>query len=77
MRRASITLALLGLLLLVGCGTLDQQFVKAVDDSWAVIGPEYQAYVQADPTLDAGTKKIRVNSAKTLSDLLQQAKAAK
>lgn len=63
-------------LVLPGCGTLDQQFITAVDDSWQVIGPEYEAYIAADPALDAGTKKIRTNSAKTLSDLIAAAKAS-
>jgi len=63
-------------LVLPGCGTLDQAFVKAVGDSWDVIGPEYVAYVQNDTTLDAGTKKIRENSAKSLSELIAAAKAS-
>ena len=76
MKRYLVVFLFFAIVALPGCGTLDQQFVKAVDDSWQVMGPEYAAYVQNDPNLDAGTKKIRANSAKSLSELIAAAKAS-
>lgn len=60
--------------LLTGCCGLNAAFVKATDDSWQVIGPEYEAYVAGDAKLDEGTKKIRLNSAKTFTALIDEAK---
>lgn len=56
-----------------GC-SLNAQFVDAVDRTWATIGPEYQAYVDADATLDDNTKETRKRTAETLTLLIEEAK---
>lgn len=60
------------LLLAAGC-SLNSQFVSAVDGAWDAIGPEYTAYVQADPALDADTKTTRLRTAQLLTELLEEA----
>lgn len=55
-----------------GC-VVNRQFAEAVQDAWSVIGPEYQAYVEADPNLDELQKQIRLDTAKQLTLLLKEA----
>lgn len=64
-----------GLIVAALCGcTVNQQFVSAVDRSWKLIGPEYTAYVLADENLQPESKATRIRTAKTLSELLEEAK---
>jgi len=63
------------LLFSLGCGTLDKEFVASVDASWQAIGPEYTAYVAADPKLSAETKALRTRTAELLTKLIEEGKA--
>jgi hypothetical protein len=49
-------------------------FVKGVNAGLSQIGPEYKAYVQADPNLDEDSKKIRLRTLVELMHLLEEAK---
>lgn len=53
--------------------SLNSQFVSAVDGAWDVIGPEYTAYVAADPALDDDTKATRIRTAQLLTELIAEA----
>jgi hypothetical protein len=53
--------------------SLNSQFVDAVDGAWSVIGPEYTAYVQADPKLDDDTKTTRLRTAQLLTETIAEA----
>jgi len=64
--------ASLVLLCSFGC-VVNRQFAEAVQEAWSVIGPEYQAYVEADPNLDELQKQIRLDTAKQLTLLLEEA----
>lgn len=55
-----------------GC-TLNAQFVDAVDETWAVVGPRYCAYVQADPQLDEESKTTRLRTAQLLTETIAEA----
>lgn len=46
-------------LFLTGCPSLRESYVDAQIAFEAAIGPEYSAYVQADPELDDGQKALR------------------
>jgi hypothetical protein len=72
MRRALVG-TVVALLLCAGC-SINREFVYAVDTSWSVIGPEYTAYVDADPRLDETSKAIRKRTAETLTRLIEKAK---
>lgn len=61
------------MLTLAGC-TLNAAFVRQVDSHTALILPEYQAYVAADPALGATSKRIRTQSAQALRNLIETAK---
>jgi len=79
MKKTTAWLVGLSLLLCVGlalpgCGTLDKEFVAAVDASWQVIGPEYTSYVAADPKLDVATKLTRQRTAELLTKLIEEGK---
>jgi hypothetical protein len=65
-------LATILLFLSVGCA--NAAFVAGVDSGVSVIGPEYRSYVTADPTLDAGTKAIRLSTLDALLKLIAEAK---
>lgn len=70
----AVTVALSALLWGAGCGSLNETFVHGVDASWSVIAPEYEAYVAADPALDAQTKALRTQTARGLTALIEEAK---
>lgn len=72
MRVLYVVLTLALLLTPLGC-SLNSQFVDAVDGAWSVIGPEYTAYVQADPALDADTKATRIRTAQLLTETIAEA----
>jgi hypothetical protein len=61
------------ILCLVGC-SLDQAFVRSVDETWKVIGPRYAKYTEEDPTLDADTKRIRLRTVETFAAMIEEAK---
>lgn len=60
-----------------GCwgGGLDEEFVKAVDKNWDVIGPDYARYLEADGTLSERSKRIRLRAVAEFSLLVADAKA--
>ena len=68
---AVLIVAVLGMC--AGC-TANKQFVDGVDGYTKVVLPEYKAYVQADPKLDADSKRIRVQTADKLQALVDEAK---
>jgi len=74
MKKLAAWTGALALLLCIGCGTLDKEFVAAVDASWQAIGPEYTSYVAADPKLDAATKLTRQRTAELLTKLIEEGK---
>ena len=76
MKRIGLLAILLTVLVLAGCGTLDQAFVDGVDKSAVKSGllDEYEQYVENDPNLSDTTKVIRKNTAKELRDLIEKAK---
>ena len=64
------------LLLIGGCwGTLNEQFVKAVDSNWKVMGPDYTGYVQADEVLHDASKNRRLKAIAEFTLLIKEAKA--
>lgn len=59
-----------------GCwGTLNEQFVKAVDSNWKVMGPDYREYVQEDGALSEASKNRRLKAIDEFSELVKEAKA--
>ena len=58
--------------LLAGCRA--PALLEAVEAQWSVIGPEYRAYVQADPDLDPQSKEIRIQSADILDMVIKKEK---
>lgn len=72
-RRIVILLASVALVVSCGC-SVNEHFVTAVDDAWQVLGPEYVEYVRTDPDLDADSKRIRIRTAKILSETIAEAK---
>ena len=73
-----LVLILLCVLLLLtgGCwGTLNEQFVKAVDSNWKVMGSDYTAYVQADEVLPEASKERRLKAIAEFTLLITEAKA--
>ena len=78
MRRATVfILAVLAVLALGGCfgSGLDEEFVRAVDKNWNVIGPDYRQYLEADGTLSDRSKRIRLRAVAEFSLLVADAKA--
>ena len=71
---ALLIVAVVFVLMLAGC-TPNAQFVRAVDQHTAIILTEYKGYVAADTGLDPTTKRIRIESAATLEELIATAKA--
>jgi len=63
-------------LLFAGCCTVDESFVRAVDDNWKIMGPNYRKYVEADTKLPETSKKQRLSAIDEFSDLVKEAKAA-
>ena len=53
--------------------SLNSQFVDAVDGAWAVIGPRYCEYVQADPALSDEDKVTRLRTAQLLTEVIAEA----
>ena len=48
------------LLLLTGCGSLQEQYVAADVSTYEVIAPAHKAYVEADPTMTKEQKARRL-----------------
>lgn len=65
------------LTLIGGClgGGLDEQFVKAVDSNWKVMGQDYRGYVQGDGALSEASKNRRLKAIDEFSELVKEAKA--
>jgi len=77
MKRIVMVLALSALLFAVTgcCGSLNAQFVKAVDSNWTVMGKDYRKYVEADESLPEASKKRRLATIDDFSLLVKEAKA--
>ena len=58
--------------LMVGCGTLDQQYASAIKQSADLILPDYVQYVESDPNLDDDSKKLRKDNVRELEALLEE-----
>jgi len=56
------------------CGTINEQFVKAVDVNWGVVSPEYKAYLEADESLSPKSKELRLKTIEEFSELIKEAK---
>lgn len=76
-RTAVLILAALAVLALGGCfgSGLDEDFVRAVDKNWTVIGSDYQRYLEADDTLSDSSKRIRLRAVAEFAKLVADAKA--
>lgn len=65
------------LLLCVGC-SVNQTFVDGVSDIWSVVGPEYAALIDDDPTndpvLDADQVANRLRAVEILTETLEELK---
>lgn len=59
---------------LSACGSVNQDFVKAMDESAGVILPRYKDYVDADTTLDPDSKELRKKTADKMRQLIDAAK---
>ena len=74
-----LVLLLLCVLLLFVCGCLggglDEEFVRAVDKNWNVIGPDYRQYLDADEALSERSKLIRLRAVAEFTLLVKEAKA--
>jgi hypothetical protein len=77
MKRIALVALLLGMLFAAsGCwGTLNEQYVKAVDSNWKVMGPNYREYVEADESLPAQSKSRRISAIDEFTELVKKAKA--
>jgi len=76
--RLMVILALLVLIVAMtaGCnGTLNEQFVRAVDSNWTLIGKEYRAYVDADESMSPSSKELRIKTIEEFTALVEEAKA--
>jgi hypothetical protein len=71
MKKAAAVLLLLACL--AGCA-VNQNFVRAVDGPWQMIGPEYIQYVNSDPKLQEDQKKNRKRTAIILTRVIDNAK---
>jgi len=60
------------LLLLASCG-ISQEYVKADRQTYDAVAPEFRAYVEADPKLDADKKAVRVHALETWDLRLKKA----
>lgn len=58
----------------IGCSSIDKEFVRAIDSGTSVIIPRYIEYTKNDQTLDDETKQIRIKTAEDLRDLIKKAK---
>ena len=76
-RVAILCIVALALLVVSGCcgAGLDEEFVRAVDANWKVIGPDYRAYLEKDADLSAQSKAIRLRAVDEFSRLVADAKA--
>lgn len=54
---------------------LDEEFVRAVDKNWDVIGPDYRQYLESDGSLSDRSKRIRLRAVAEFSKLVDDAKA--
>lgn len=60
---------------LLGCQAADRVFVESADQfANATVGPEYQAYVEADPTLDQAAKQDRFQNLESFRRAVVEAK---
>lgn len=78
MKRTTVfILAVLAVLALGGCfgSGLDEEFVRAVDKNWNVIGSDYRQYLEADGTLSDSSMRIRLRAIAEFSKLVADAKA--
>lgn len=71
-----LVFALIALLAVTGCwGTLNGQFVKAVDSNWKVMGPNYRTYVENNEALTDASKNRRLAAIDEFTELVKEAKA--
>ena len=73
MKKCLVILSLCGLVL-VGCCSVNQDFVRAVHGYTRVMLPEYQGYVKQDPQLSPETKRIRLQAAAKFQQLVDEAR---
>jgi|GEM_PF-2784484 len=66
-------MGLASLVWLAGC-SVNQDFVRGVDGYTRVILPDYKTYVKNDAALAEDTKRIRLQAADKLQELVDSAK---
>lgn len=74
MKRQLLIVLFVVSLTVLGCTTVNQNFVKSVDGHTKTILPEYKEYVQSDPNISQNSKSIRIQSAEKLQLLVDEAK---
>lgn len=60
-------------MILGGCSSLDEGFVRSADSFADEVGAEYLEYVQADSNLDADQKSIREERVRSQQELTDAA----
>lgn len=73
--RAFILCALLAVfIVLTGCVSPHAAFVRAIDTQAGIILPRYQAYTEADKTIDPTTRRIRLEAAAQMNSTIRTAR---
>ena len=74
MKRLLLVLALVALMAgMTGCwGSVNEEFVRAVDSNWKTMGPNYRAYIEADAELPEASKKRRLAAVDDFTKLVKQ-----
>lgn len=72
MRRGIVLVAVCVTLFGAGC-SLNKQFVTAVDKYANTYVPEYKKYIESDSSLDAESKRIRLQSADKFLETISNA----
>ena len=60
--------------LCIGCGSVNQQFVRAMDDTAKAICPEYLKYLRADESLSQESKATRIRTVDLFFSTIEDAK---
>ena len=68
----SMRIAIAGLCLLLCSCCPQTATIDSARATWAVIGPEYTAYVTADPVISEATKTTRLRTAELFTKLLAE-----
>ena len=73
--RRTISIVIVALVLAAVSCRVTPAFLDGIEAGWEVIGPEYKAYLEADPTISDETKAIRLDTANGMDRLIAKEKA--